>query len=78
MKVKIIVAAAALAVALCGCRLAAADESENKAGSRMTLVDAYGEMSIYQDTNTGVQYFYSRQGGICPLFNADGSLYVGG
>lgn len=78
MKMKIIVAAAALAVALCGCRLAAAAESENKTGFRMMLVDAYGEMCIYQDANTGVQYFYSRQGGICPLFNADGSLYVGG
>ena len=81
MKIKKLIActalaALALAVALCGCVKSAAAESENK---RMTLVYSSGEMLIFQDMNTGVQYLvYSgyKQGGICPLFDADGSLYV--
>lgn len=71
----------ALAFAVCSCGVnSAAACSEKQPNERLKLVYYSGEMNIYQDMNTGVQYlvFYGyKQGGICPLYNADGTLYVG-
>ena len=81
MKIKALAIALALSVMLLGCGTAAAAESQSKSAERMELVYSSGEMCIYQDMNTGVQYLVFdgyKQGGICPLYNADGSLYVGG
>lgn len=33
---------------------------------------------VYVDKETGVNYLLHTSGGICPRYNADGSLYVGG
>ena len=71
----------ALAFAVCSCGVnSAAAGSEKQPNERLKLVYYSGEMNIYQDMNTGVQYlvFYGyKKGGICPLYNADGTLYVG-
>lgn len=81
MKLKALVIALAASVMLLGCGTAAAAESQNAATERMTLVYSSGEMLIYQDMVTGVQYLVFdgyKQGGICPLYNANGTLYYAG
>lgn len=53
---------------LCGCR------SENKEKSGDVRID------FYKDPKTGVEYIiygYGYRGGICPRYNADGTLYTG-
>lgn len=54
---------------VCGCRAATVTES----GSIF--------VTFYTDPETGVEYVIYREdqaGGICPRYNADGSLYVEG
>jgi len=47
--------------------------------SEIQKVDLRGRYSTYIDEETGVNYmiyFDSNGGGICPRYNADGTLYV--
>lgn len=81
MKIKALVIALATSVMLLGCGTAAAAESQSTAAERMTLVYSSrdGQMLIYQDMNTGVQYLVFdgyKQGGVCPLYNANGEVYA--
>ena len=77
----VVLALVALAFAMCSCGVnSAAAGSEKQPNKRLMLVYSSGETDIYQDMNTGVQYLVFdgyNQGGICPLYNADGTLYVG-
>ena len=36
----------------------------------------YAHLREYRDTKTGVHYIIIKDGGICPRYNADGSLYA--
>lgn len=58
---------------------------EDTAGFDMVQVnkDAQSDIYEYRDAETGVHYFvynhksgYGGMGGICPRYNADGTLYV--
>lgn len=48
--------------------------------SRMILVESinHGEIQICYDKYTNVMYIYNYRGGISPIYNADGSLYLFG
>lgn len=79
-KIKIFAVVAALALAVCGCGPTAEAETEN-IHFGLDLILRYGSFSLYEDTETGVQYFTWKNGyagGICPRYNADGTLYVEG
>lgn len=79
-KIKIIAAAAALAITVCSCGPSTLAESYNNHYA-VKRIDHYGEFSLYEDSETGVQYFtwrYGNAGGVCPRYNADGTLYVEG
>lgn len=43
---------------------------------RLIYVYNDGVTVIVEDTDTGVQYVF-RDGGVCPMFNADGTLHTG-
>lgn len=45
---------------------------------KLECVDGTYKCSEWVDTETGVHYFYTRQGGFELRVNADGSPYVGG
>ena len=77
-KIKIIAAAVALALTACSCGPSTAAASGNGYFG-VELVTHYGALFLYEDTETGVQYFawkHGYAGGICPRYNADGTLYV--
>ena len=44
--------------------------------------DLYGnggkKVYLYIDKETGVQYIMNEKGSMCPRYNPDGTLYVGG
>ena len=49
--------------------------------NRMILVESRNDptgYSIYYDKFTNVMYFYSYNGGLSPIYNSDGSLYLYG
>ena len=83
MKVKKIIALAALILALCGCGTSAAASEQDSWDNdfRMDWIADEGSFGVYQDQETGVQYivFWHSYGfGITPRYNADGTLYQGG
>lgn len=39
-------------------------------------IGRYGYFYEYRDTETGVHYLTTPDGGTCPRYNADGSLYA--
>ena len=50
---------------------------------RMEYIDVTNDIELWKDAETGVQYFvysdwagYGAAGGMCPRYNADGTLYV--
>lgn len=68
-----IICCAVLALGLAGC---ANKENETTSPTKRTK-----NVYVYVDKETGVNYMVfisSYKGGICPRYNADGSLYVGG
>lgn len=78
-----LIAIGLLVVTLCGFspNQAEAEQSEESSISR---VGYSGDIEIYQDSKTGVQYLIYRDGygylsysGMCPRYNADGTLYKG-
>lgn len=34
------------------------------------------DVAEYKDTQTGVHYFFNYRGGMCPRYNANGTLYA--
>lgn len=63
---------------LCGCSESDEVGSETVDNERLKIVYSYdGFVRIFEDSDTGVQYLIQRQGGICPLYNANGTLYTG-
>lgn len=89
MKIKALFIALAVSIILFGCGTAASATTEVDTTPlfSMEFVDKYGDFSIYQDMETGVQYivYYEWKAlgdcwtfGIVPRYNADGTMYVGG
>lgn len=81
MKTRVSIISAVLLViicVLCGCCESDEVECETIDNERLKIVYYYdGFVRIFEDSDTGVQYLSQRQGGICPLYNADGTLYTG-
>lgn len=87
MKKKSITLMIALSL-VCGCGettqvTAQAEVEQSYSMERISWSDSGGNIEQWRDTETGVHYFiYDRtsgnggMGGICPRYNADGSLYV--
>lgn len=81
MKTRVSIISAILLViicVLCGCSESDEAGSETIDNERLKIVYYYDSfVRIFEDSDTGVQYLSQRQGGICPLYNADGTLYIG-
>lgn len=74
MKVLAVFLCAALALGIAGC-----GSADNKTESRVNKINM-DSCGVIVDPDTGVMYFQPRyDGGITPLYNADGTLrvYVG-
>ena len=86
MRIKKVLTVVAAALMLCCCGSASANASAVKRAEQesfyMGLVESDGYFSVYQDSETGVQYIvyedYNHGGyswfGIVPRYNADGTL----
>lgn len=67
-----------------GCSNKQTTVKASNTGCEMEYIQkCYSDIDEYRDSETGVHYFvycnnmgYSGAGGICPRYNADGSLYV--
>ncbi len=64
---------AVMAMSLCGCVSDKQDKSQSK---RFVSIEKGINWSVFTDTETGVQYIYVSYSGVCPLFNADGTLHI--
>lgn len=58
-------------------------EAKGKQNYFMEYIREYDDIEEWRDTETGVHYLifdkkdgYGGMGGICPRYNADGTLYV--
>lgn len=76
------VAALAALGSLAGCSVSGATDDGFESGTgRFSLTESSGDLEVYTDTETGVEYVvytdYQR-GGICPLYNPDGTLHTDG
>lgn len=87
MKKKSIILTVVIALSLVqGCGNTTQAEKQQKEESQnyfMEFIDEYKSIEEWRDTETGVHYFiynkkdgYGGMGGICPRYNADGTLYV--
>lgn len=85
MKKKILLVSVLLAIVIivAGCGETANATSQNESNFYLEKVGYCKDVTEYRDTKTGVHYLifsdtrgYAGQGGICPRYNADGSLYV--
>ena len=76
-KIIAIICCAVFVLCLAGCTNA----EENNNEIQRIVVDPLTSINIYVDEETGVNYLIYEgyaSGGICPRYNADGSLYVRG
>lgn len=76
-KIIAIICCAVFVMCLAGCTNA--EDKNNE--TQMTKVDMGVSVYTYVDKETGVNYLIydgHRAGGICPRYNADGTLYVRG
>ena len=64
-----------MTLCLCACN----KTEDGRAGNdyRMTVVYNDGFAVVYQDNETGVQYFSRANSGSCVMVNADGTPYTG-
>ena len=70
MKVLAVFLCAALTLGITGC-----GSTDNKTESRVNKIDM--DSGVIVDPDTGVMYYQERfDGGITPLYNADGTLRV--
>ena len=85
MKNKILLIVTALIILVVGCGSTAVNAKSQKSSSRFRIdyITEWNDVEEYRDTETGVHYLiykdrhgYAGMGGICPRYNADGSLYV--
>lgn len=72
---------AILGIAIAGCGNSGSAKSDSE--WEMEYSESDYDFEIYRDSETGVNYIiyshsggYSGMGGLCPRYNADGSLYV--
>ena len=71
MKVLAVFLCAALTLGITGC-----GSTDNKTESRVNKIDM-DSYAVMVDPDTGVMYYQARfDGGITPLYNADGTLRV--
>ena len=71
MKVLAVFLCAVLALGIAGC-----GSNDNKTESRVNKIDM-DSFGVIVDPDTGVMYYQARfDGGITPLYNADGTLRV--
>ena len=61
-----------MVLALAGCTA----KSENSTNKRIQQTMTGFNWCVFTDSDTGVQYICVSHAGVCPLFNADGTLYV--
>ena len=76
-KIIAIICCAVFVLCLAGCTNAEDKNDE----PQIAEITSYMYVYTYIDKETGVNYLIydgHRAGGICPRYNADGSLYVGG
>lgn len=83
MKNKIIMALVLTATLLVGVMIGGCGSnvsSTEASTSDSTYFEKIGSPSAgaaeYKDTQTGVHYFFNYRGGICPRYNANGTLYA--
>lgn len=82
MKNKIIMALVLTATLLVGVMIGGCSNDtssiEVSASNFMSFEDLGGSAHLreYRDTETGVHYIVSKDGGICPRYNANGILYA--
>ena len=62
-------------ISLCSCANEQ-DSQPERNNSRMLLISVGNGMSIYVDTETGVQYIRDSNGGICVMVDENGDPFI--
>jgi hypothetical protein len=79
MKNKVIMALVLTVTLLVGAMIGGCESNIAEAGTQrinFEQIARYGYFYEYRDTETGVHYLTTPDGGTCPRYNADGSLYA--
>lgn len=65
-------------ILLCGCAFAGGENLETRNDTDYRVLINHGSMFVYEfkDSDTGVWYIATSDGGATPKLNIDGSLYV--
>lgn len=83
LKVSLIGIAILVLLILCSCGKAEAKVTQHTSNFNLDYITTSQDVEEYRDRETGVHYLvyrdtssYAGMGGICPRYNADGTLYV--
>lgn len=79
MKNKVIMALVLTVALLVGAMIGGCESNIAEAETQridFEQIGRYGYFYEYRDTETGVHYLTTQDGGTCPRYNADGSLYA--